>query len=82
MTPDRVDHLKKEMEKLTKKFGLTDCAFCGVEPKTGEFLGFVIDKSITLETAWNVTLNVGRLWQHMRTIIRDTLNKFDKEGWR
>ncbi len=81
MTQDKMDALQRELERVAKKHGLINCAFCGTEKETGGFIGLVVDTKTTIHTLWDTVLNVGRHWQHMRSLTRDNLNKFEKKGW-
>lgn len=67
MTPDKRDSLQRDLERIAVKHGLVDCAFCGTEDETKEFIGFAVDSKTTMLTGWkDVLLNIARLWQCMK----------------
>jgi len=75
MTDAKLKEFSKKLDTLAKKYGITAAAFTGVEDD--HYIGLFVGK-MTLIKANETTLNVGRLWQHMRTTMRDNLAKFEK----
>lgn len=82
MTTDKQDAVQRAVERVAKQHGLIDCAFCGEEKETGNFFGFFVDSKANIGNMWGTVLNVGRLWQHVRTSTREALNVFEKKGWK
>ena len=69
------EEIKKEVEKIADKYGLDAVSFCG--SKDEKFIGFIVENK-QLGDFFAATLNVGRLWQHCRTGIRDILHGYEK----
>lgn len=74
---------KDEMTTIIDKFtefcaanGITNAAMCG-STKNTTFIGGGIPA--TLSEMILTACNVGRLWQHFRTLVRDGLHQFEKE---
>jgi hypothetical protein len=65
-----------EMRVLTEKYGVKEAAFCG--DADGRFLGFAIHQVHTAKEIADIVINVGRLWQHFRGVIRDILDDFER----
>ena len=67
-----------EIRAVTEKYGVTAAVFTGSSNTEGacRYLGFIIGKINLMEHA-ECTFNVGRLWQHMRTEFRKTLDRFE-----
>jgi hypothetical protein len=78
MKEEDVDNLKKDLEKVTNKYGLINCSFCGNNEEQ-QFIGFIIGTP-TIGNMWMSSLNVGRLWQHIRETVRKTLQRFEVGG--
>lgn len=66
---------------IAEKHGIRYAAFCGmIENSQGaQFYGRILGDSHTRLDLFEATLNVGRLWQHVRGEMRRLLNTFD--GW-
>ncbi len=75
MEEKELKELAKELEVLVKKYGIASAAFTG--NSSDRYIGLVIG-AISVSEMFGTVMNVGRLWQHMRGIIRDKLAKFEK----
>ena len=80
MTEEVMDILSRDLAKVAKKHNLKDCAFCGTTAE-GEFYGAAVGEKVFQADAFNIALNVGRLWQHFRGLTRDVLNGFERKAW-
>ena len=76
MEDETFKEFEKELNELLVKYEIKDAAFCG-SSNTGEFLGLACGKPKFSE-GFEITLNVGRLWQHMRNSVRDSLQTYDR----
>lgn len=77
-----VNPLEKDFDAFIEKHNLTACSFCGTN-SDNEFVG-IHGPSKTLTELFEITTNVGRLWQHSREEARRILNRFEKPlngGW-
>lgn len=79
MKPEKkIESFEEKLTKLVDEYEIKNAAFCGQRDE--EYVGFVVGKH-NLLSMWEVVLNVGRLWQHMRENTRSTLNRFER-GWK
>ena len=70
------NELENELEVLISKYNMKNSAFCG-STEEGEFFGIALGKPTIIE-GYTTAVNVGRMWQHMRSAVRDSLNLFDR----
>jgi hypothetical protein len=80
MTEEARDILTRDLDKIAKKHGLTNCAFCGTTAED-EFYGAAVGDKVSQADVFNIAMNVGRLWQHFRGLTRDVLNTFERKVW-
>ncbi|OPX96075.1 MAG: hypothetical protein A4E60_03519 [Syntrophorhabdus sp. PtaB.Bin047] len=80
MTEDTRDKLNKDLTKIADKYKLRHCAFCGTTPED-EFYGVAVGEKVLMTDAFNIALNVGRLWQYFREATRNALDTFEKNSW-
>lgn len=78
MKEEDIDNLNKDLEEIVKKYFLKNCSFCGNDEEE-HFIGFCVG-NLTQITLWSASLNVGRLWQHIRGLVRMTLSDFEVKG--
>jgi hypothetical protein len=72
--------LEKDLNAIVEKWGLVNCSFCGTDEENS-FIGIPIG-NISIMSVWEMTLNVGRFWQHARERIHGLLGDFEiKRGW-
>jgi len=65
----------KKIADVCKEFGVENVSISG--NRYNQFIGVLsIDKDTP--SILDAVMNVGRLWQHSRTVIRDMLNDFEK----
>ena len=76
MKENEMSDLQKDLDAVGKKWSLKNCAFCGSDNE-GNFVGTQVG-STTVLSFWETSLNVGRLWQHMRTQVRNILNEHER----
>jgi hypothetical protein len=75
MTDEQMNKLIKDLERIAKKHKITNYAFTG----SGEERHIGILGKAEVNTFYETALNVGRLWQHTRTVMRERLDNFDKK---
>jgi hypothetical protein len=76
MKDETFKEFEAELDVLLNKYGIKHAAFAGTSPE-GDFLGLACGKPKYAE-GFEIALNVGRLWQHMRSTVRDTLATYDR----
>jgi hypothetical protein len=80
MKESDMELLQKELDELAAKWNLKNAAFCASDSEE-HFVGTHVGTS-TVVSFWETALNVGRLWQHIRTHVRKILNEYDaNKGW-
>lgn len=75
MKENEMQKLHGELIDLTKKYDITSAAFTGVSED--HYIGLIVGNQPRSEM-FITALNIGRLWQHMRTTVRSILNSFEK----
>jgi hypothetical protein len=76
----KYEELARKMDALIEEYGLVDAAFCGTT-KEGMFFGRAMGVKVYQKDVFNVAMNVGRLWQHFRTLTKQALDMFEKKTW-
>lgn len=74
MTDEKFDLIKKDIAVLARVHDLKNFAFCATA-EDSKFIGIIDPTSVSHLMA--VALNVGRLWQYVRTTISDILDDYD-----
>lgn len=76
MKDETFKEFEAELNGLIAKYEIKSAAFCGSSAE-GDFLGLACGKPKQAE-GFEITLNVGRLWQHMRSTVRESLAVYDR----
>jgi len=76
MNEEKVKEFESRLESLIAEYGITCAAFTGT--CDDHFIGFAVPAQ-TILSLWQTVLNVGRLWQLFRELIRGKLNEFEKQ---
>ena len=70
--------LYERISKVCKEFGVENVSITGNRNK--EYIGILLidNETESIPAIFEAVLNVGRLWQHSRAVIRKILNDFEK----
>lgn len=71
------DTLRADLQELCKKHGIRNASFCGTTVECW-FRGLTCISPATPSEVFESVLNLGRLWQHSRTVIRNMMDEFEK----
>ena len=77
MTDEKLKELQDKIRALCEECGVINASVCGIDAKSGQFIGFNVFKSDSVGDLFESTMAVGRMWQHCRTQIREIMNDFD-----
>ena len=66
--------IQMAIRKIAKKYNIKQSSFTG--ECNGEYIGFITDPQTPLNLV-QCAYNVGRMWQHVRTLVRDSLDRFE-----
>lgn len=63
---------------LCEEFGIKNVSIAGTHHD--EFIGILLidEEKKSFSDIFESVINIGRLWQHSRTIVRSVLNDFEK----
>lgn len=71
--------IRADLLKMMKEHGLKNGAFCATAPDD-RYVGFGhLEEYESPATLFESALNIGRLWQHIRTVIHKTMDDFEYE---
>lgn len=83
MNRERKLEFNKKIIEICNEFGVENVSIAGNSrnvPPQSEFIGTIlIDKNEqSMGSIFEAVMNIGRLWQHSRTVVRQMLNDFEK----
>lgn len=77
---EELQSIRTDLLEVIKKHGLKNGAFCATAPDN-RYVGFGhLEEYESPATLFESALNIGRLWQHIRTVIRKTMDDFEREN--
>ena len=77
MTDEPKNILRSDLIELCRKHDISNASFCGSSPDDQYYGLMCIEKTTTAEV-FKSAMNIGRLWQHTRMVIRQILDDFEK----
>ena len=76
MEKDSQIAFKAELRELFEKYGLKDGSFAATD-KEGRFHALMtLHEAPNIAGLFQSVLNIGRLWQHARVVVKDILDDF------
>ena len=69
--------LREDLIQLMKKHGIRNASFCGTDAADC-YHGLMCVEETSVAGIFESAVNIGRLWQHTRTVIRRTLDDFER----
>lgn len=78
MTEEEKKDLEKELDALCEKYGLSAGAFCATALKEDKFIGYLCFRKKEVKEIMMTLLNVGRLWQHSKSVNKRIFEDFER----
>jgi hypothetical protein len=78
---ERMKELEEELRLIAESYNVDHMAVCATDQTDGSYVGFIVGKHNML-TMHETVLNIGRLWQYGRELVRQSLDNFEiKRRW-